>query len=578
MQRELQFTLSIIGILIIGGVLLHGLWTIRKNGKKQKKARLESRNWDPGFEQEDAISGEAPIYDDIGIGKARVVINKVSDNVETENTTEASIDVHEDPIKISAVDDIPTVEDISSDTSIDFAPISETSTDNIIQADEIVPVEDLDQANDFAHLDALAPIDEFDLNAEAEQVAQYQDDNETQKVAQYQDENEAQKVEGIFRHDIADDKTLDLGASQVSDLSADSLEPAAVDIGPASEEQKPSISAPVEEAKNESESAVYSNVVTQPKPEFSRPIHTSTNLDNSFGQPPEFLLRKTDNEIAAETQNADAENNPPFTVETPIVDEPNATVPADEPSVPRSDFSLNIQEGPEVKTNVEGDAQTSDVEKDLSFTEQAKRFVRRNKKTVGEKIRKDPVLKDKTAEDQMRIDFDETQEAKVQEAATKVSPPEVETSSSSTKDEVGETDVLVLNIRSTDESPIQGASLLPMLLTLGFKFGEHDIFHRHVNTNGKGPILFSLTNMFKPGVFDIDNIENFSTYGLSLFMMLPIEGDAQQVFNMMHNAARKLSEEFGCRILDGNKVGVSKQSMQQYVERIREFERKRINK
>ncbi|MFT5670856.1 MAG: cell division protein ZipA, partial [Glaciecola sp.] len=146
----------------------------------------------------------------------------------------------------------------------------------------------------------------------------------------------------------------------------------------------------------------------------------------------------------------------------------------------------------------------------------------------------------------------------------------------SSKPTVGETDVLVLNVRSSDQNPISGASLLPMLLTLGFKFGEHDIFHRHVNTNGKGPILFSLTNMFKPGVFDIDNIENFSTYGLSLFMMLPIEGDPQQVFNMMHNAARKLSDEFGCRILDGNKVGLSKQSLQQYVERIREFERRRI--
>ena len=44
---------------------------------------------------------------------------------------------------------------------------------------------------------------------------------------------------------------------------------------------------------------------------------------------------------------------------------------------------------------------------------------------------------------------------------------------------------------------------------------------------------------------------------------------------MMHNAARKISDEFDCRILDSNKVGISKQSLQQYVERIREFERKR---
>jgi cell division protein ZipA len=136
----------------------------------------------------------------------------------------------------------------------------------------------------------------------------------------------------------------------------------------------------------------------------------------------------------------------------------------------------------------------------------------------------------------------------------------------------------VLNIKANSENPIGGAALLPMLLTLGFKFGEHDIFHRHVNTNGKGPILFSLTNLFKPGVFDIDNMETFSTQGLSLFMMLPIEGEAQQVFNMMHNAARKIAEEFGCKILDGNRVVLSKQSLQQYSERIRDFERRRLSR
>jgi cell division protein ZipA len=136
----------------------------------------------------------------------------------------------------------------------------------------------------------------------------------------------------------------------------------------------------------------------------------------------------------------------------------------------------------------------------------------------------------------------------------------------------------VLNIRAPEDREITGAALLPMLLTLGLKFGEQDIFHRHVNTNGKGPVLFSLANLFKPGVFDIDNIETFSTRGLSLFMMLPIEGEPQQVFNMMHNAARKLADEFSCQILDGSRGVLTKQGLQKYSERIREFERKRINR
>ena len=115
-----------------------------------------------------------------------------------------------------------------------------------------------------------------------------------------------------------------------------------------------------------------------------------------------------------------------------------------------------------------------------------------------------------------------------------------------------------------------------MLLTLGFKFGDQDIFHRHVNANGKGPVLFSLANMFKPGVFDIDHLENFTTQGVTLFMILPIEGDPHQVFNMMHNATRKIADEFNGQILDGRRSMLTKQGLQQYVERIREFERKRM--
>jgi cell division protein ZipA len=576
MQKELQFTLSIIGILIIGGVLLHGLWTIRKNTKKQKKSRLESRNWDPGFEQEDAISGEAPIYDDRGVGKARVVINTENDKIEAQSAPKETYDVHDDVINTPAQEPAPLAPEIPPDTPLDFSPIREASEHESTHELEQKPFheekhtleDDVKQANDFAHLDTLPSIDDLTETDEPELLKPYQD--------------ETIKIEEPSVSNNAEDEILDSAGIEATKLNQESIElteTATEDIGSLAQEQKTEqgLTLEVEESKNESESAVYSNVVTQPKPEFSRPILTNPNLDNSFGQPPEFLLRKDKGEGAEDVESTNTQNIAPTEVQTPEAENITSGITVEEPNIPSAEFSLNIQEGPDIKVDVDEESKATDSEKDLSFTEQAKRFVRRNKKTVGEKIRKDPVLKDKTTEDQMRIDFDESQEAKAQEEASKARSTETNTSSSA-KAEVGETDVLVLNIRSTDENPIQGASLLPMLLTLGFKFGEHDIFHRHVNTNGKGPILFSLTNMFKPGVFDIDNIENFSTYGLSLFMMLPIEGDAQQVFNMMHNAARKLSEEFGCRILDGNKVGVSKQSMQQYVERIREFERKRINK
>jgi cell division protein ZipA len=183
-------------------------------------------------------------------------------------------------------------------------------------------------------------------------------------------------------------------------------------------------------------------------------------------------------------------------------------------------------------------------------------------------------IEPRITEDKIHIDYDEPRSV-IAQPSEKL---DEEHSKADTTAPEQPQEVLVLNVKSADDNPILGSALLPMLLTLGFKFGEQDIFHRHINTNGKGPVLFSLANMFKPGSFDIDNLENFTTGGISLFMILPIEGEPHHVFNMMHNAARKIADEFSAQIYDGRRALLTKQSVQQYVERIREFERRRLLK
>ena len=136
-------------------------------------------------------------------------------------------------------------------------------------------------------------------------------------------------------------------------------------------------------------------------------------------------------------------------------------------------------------------------------------------------------------------------------------------------------EIVVLNVKVPDGKVIQGVRLLPELLTLGFKYGEQEVFHRHTASDGRGPKLFSLANMYKPGCFDLDEMELFETPGISLFMILPIVGDPLQVFNMMHNAARKLADEFGGQVLDSRRRELTKRGVQQHMEKIREFERRR---
>ncbi|WP_165831933.1 cell division protein ZipA [Aliidiomarina sp. B3213] len=139
--------------------------------------------------------------------------------------------------------------------------------------------------------------------------------------------------------------------------------------------------------------------------------------------------------------------------------------------------------------------------------------------------------------------------------------------------EAQENDIEVITLFVSGD--IQGAILLQTLTELGLKFGEMDIFHRHEDTAGKGPKLFSIANMYNPGVFDLDGIENFSTRGVALFMTLPIESDGHNAFTMMYNAANKIAEAMPrAAVLDGNRNPITKQSVQHTYQKIREFERR----
>ena len=135
-------------------------------------------------------------------------------------------------------------------------------------------------------------------------------------------------------------------------------------------------------------------------------------------------------------------------------------------------------------------------------------------------------------------------------------------------------EVIVVSVVMNEENTISGAALLPALLTLGLRYGDMDIFHRHQDNAGNGKVTFSLANMMNPGTFNLDEIESFSTQGISLFMTLPNAGDPFEVFEQMMSAAKQLSMEFNGQLLDDKRSVMTKQTEQHYTSKIREFERK----
>ncbi len=88
--------------------------------------------------------------------------------------------------------------------------------------------------------------------------------------------------------------------------------------------------------------------------------------------------------------------------------------------------------------------------------------------------------------------------------------------------------------------------------------------------------VFSLANMVEPGHIPAEQIENFSTPGLVLFMTLPNVLDGMTAFEDMFAATRQLAEKLGAEVYDEQRNILTLQALEHTRERIREWQRRQL--
>ncbi len=159
-------------------------------------------------------------------------------------------------------------------------------------------------------------------------------------------------------------------------------------------------------------------------------------------------------------------------------------------------------------------------------------------------------------------------------------PKEIPENNDTASDEpLGEVEeVIVINAHAKPGQSFNGKTMLESLLSLDLRFGSMDIFHKREGINGKQRIQFSVANSVEPGTFSLDDIDNFSTAGITFFMQLPGPAKPMEAFKDMLSSADTFVKALDGLLLDEQRNIISQQTLEHIKQQVEDFERRSLAK
>lgn len=137
-------------------------------------------------------------------------------------------------------------------------------------------------------------------------------------------------------------------------------------------------------------------------------------------------------------------------------------------------------------------------------------------------------------------------------------------------------ELIVLHLLAPPGTEYRGPALVDMLRAQGLKFGAMNIFHRvEPMTKARN---YSVANAVEPGVFDLADLENFSSRGLSFFLQLPGPEDPLATLDDMVHVVRTLAAELGGEVKDEGMSVLTGQTVAHLRQRISDHARKRLSR
>jgi len=136
-------------------------------------------------------------------------------------------------------------------------------------------------------------------------------------------------------------------------------------------------------------------------------------------------------------------------------------------------------------------------------------------------------------------------------------------------------ELIILNILAPRDRPFSGQHILDAATAAGMAHGEMQVFHYVTREAGAqqtaAATVFSMANLLEPGTFGLEEIDEISTPGVTLFMQLPGPLGALDALETMLAVGRTLAERLGGTLCDEGRNPLSQHSVEDLKEQILKF-------
>ena len=162
--------------------------------------------------------------------------------------------------------------------------------------------------------------------------------------------------------------------------------------------------------------------------------------------------------------------------------------------------------------------------------------------------------------------------------------PEAESAESST-DSSSESRVLepapaggmaiALTVMAEEGDLFEGSDLMREFTAAGLELSKQGIYHAF---SADAPVgrqrqpLFSISNVLKPGIFEMQHVMDLRTTGVALFFQLPASHSGKIAFEKMVESAHQLALGLGGRVCDEKRRLLTPHSLQRLRDQVYEFE------